>query len=73
MSALESKLVTLREEEQKLRAEQRMAGPAKKRLRQSLSEKERALLDFGMELAETEFKRRKVDANSEADGSETEG
>jgi hypothetical protein len=38
---------------------------AKKRLRESLSEKERGLLVFGMELAEKRLKRLKTNAKSE--------
>ena len=43
----------------------RSTGVAKKRLRESLSEKERGLLVLGMELAEKRLKRLKTNAQSE--------
>jgi hypothetical protein len=59
MKVLEARLTVLEEEERDLKEEDRLAGVTKKRLRQSLSEKERELVIFGAEMAERESKRLK--------------
>lgn len=63
--AMEAKLVDLEDRKQKRKEELRATGVAKKRLRESLSEKERGLLLLGMELAEKRLKRSKTSAQSE--------
>ncbi|CAN9401025.1 unnamed protein product [Alternaria alternata] len=63
--AMEAKLAALEDRKQKRKEELRSTGVAKKRLRESLSEKERGLLVLGMELAEKRLKRSKTSAQSE--------
>jgi len=62
---MEAELAGLEDRKQKLKEVLRSAGVAKKRLRESLSEKERGLLVLGMELAEKRLKRLKTNAQSE--------
>jgi uncharacterized Ntn-hydrolase superfamily protein len=69
MKVLEARLTVLEEEERDLKEEDRLAGVTKKRLRQSLSEKERELVIFGAEMAERESKRLKKGTKSEDDTS----
>ncbi|CAN9271412.1 unnamed protein product [Alternaria alternata] len=63
--AMEAELAGLEDRKQKLKEVLRSTGVAKKRLRESLSEKERGLLVLGMELAEKRLKRLKTNAQSE--------
>ena len=62
---MEAELAGLEDRKQKLKELLRSTGVAKKRLRESLSEKERGLLVLGMELAEKRLKRLKTNAQSE--------
>jgi hypothetical protein len=62
---MEAELAGLEDRKQQLKEVLRSTGVAKKRLRESLSEKERGLLVFGMELAEKRLKRLKTNAKSE--------
>jgi len=62
---MEAELAGLEDRKQKLKEVLRSTGVAKKRLRESLSEKERGLLILGMELAEKRLKRLKTNAHSE--------
>lgn len=62
---MEAELAGLEDRKQKLKEVLRSTGVAKKRLRESLSEKERGLLVLGMELAEKRLKRSKTNAQSE--------
>ncbi|KAH8632875.1 hypothetical protein IG631_11509 [Alternaria alternata] len=62
---MEAELAGLEDRKQKLKEVLRSTGVAKKRLRESLSEKERGLLVLGMELAEKRLKRLKTNAQSE--------
>jgi hypothetical protein len=66
---MEAELAGLEDRKQKLKEVLRSTGVAKKRLRESLSEKERGLLVLGMELAEKRLKRLKTNAQSEEDTS----
>ncbi|CAN9402907.1 unnamed protein product [Alternaria alternata] len=63
--AMEAELAGLEDRKQKLKEVLRSTGVAKKRLRESLSEKERGLLVLGMELAEKRLKRLKTNTQSE--------
>ncbi|CAN9338626.1 unnamed protein product [Alternaria alternata] len=63
--AMEAELAGLEDRKQKLKEVLRSTGVAKRRLRESLSEKERGLLVLGMELAEKRLKRLKTNAQSE--------
>jgi chromosome segregation ATPase len=65
MQLIETRLSELREEERKLEEEHRLAGVSKKRLRESLSEKERELLMFGFEIARRESKRLRTEMVSD--------
>ena len=69
---MEAKLADLEVRKQKRKEELRSTGVAKKRLRESLSDKERGLLVLGMELAEKRLKRLKTNAQSEEGTSEDE-
>ncbi|CAN9379318.1 unnamed protein product [Alternaria sp. RS040] len=69
---MEAKLADLEVRKQKRKEELRSTGVAKKRLRESLSEKERGLLVLGMELAEKRLKRLKTNAQLEEGTSENE-
>lgn len=62
---MEAELAGLEDRKRKLKEVLRSTGVAKKRLRESLSEKERGLLVLGMELAEKRLKRLKTNAQSE--------
>ncbi|KAF1833224.1 hypothetical protein BDW02DRAFT_580544 [Decorospora gaudefroyi] len=64
-----AELVTVHKE-QELKAEKRHSAGGKKRLRESLSEKERSLVMLGAELGLREAKRFKKDNRSEEAGSE---
>jgi hypothetical protein len=66
---MEAELAGLEDRKQKLKEVLPSTGVAKKRLRESLSEKERGLLVLGMELAEKRLKRLKTNAQSEEDTS----
>jgi hypothetical protein len=69
---MEAELAGLEDRKQKLKEVLRSTGVAKKRLRESLSEKERGLLVLGMELVEKRLKRLKTNAQSEEGTSEDE-
>jgi chromosome segregation ATPase len=64
--ALEDEMKALEEEAQELEAGKKQMGLAKKRLRESLAEKERALLELGVEMGEREKKRAKLAPGSRA-------
>ena len=62
---MEAELAGLEDRKQKLKEVLRSTGVAKKRLRESLSEKERGLLVLGLEHAEKRLNRLKTNAQSE--------
>lgn len=70
MKVLETDLANLEEEARKLKEQDLLAGITKKRLRESLSEKERALLILGGDIAERRLKRAKSGTKSEDGTSE---
>jgi hypothetical protein len=64
----QARWATLREEGKKVKAMRKQDIRDKKRLRQSLSEKERALLEYGMELEKRDSKCAKMSEESPSDG-----
>jgi len=66
----QKELAALREEETKLKGEQKQGKNAKKRLRHTLSERERGLIEFGIELALHKRARLSEEVSSDDDDEE---
>jgi hypothetical protein len=64
--ALEDEMKALEAEAQELEADKKQRGLVKKRLRASLADKERALLELGVEMGERGPKRPKIAPGSDS-------
>jgi hypothetical protein len=72
MQKCKEKLATLQAEEKKIKNDRQQGMDEKKRLRESLSETERAFLSYGIEIGKRNSKRAKLGEEISSDGDNAE-